>query len=102
GMLDGYFGKVPEKFDYQGKSYTPKSFAEYLNIKPDDYLEITSFTHHPFYEKFIMEVSDNWAWSYVYNVPLDEFQQIADNAIINNAVDNFSTNIIIYYIKQLK
>jgi bleomycin hydrolase len=81
GMLDGYFGKVPEDFEYQGKKYTPKSFAQYLNINPDDYIEITSFIHHPFYEKFIMEVSDNWAWNYVNNVPLNEFQQIVDNAI---------------------
>jgi bleomycin hydrolase len=81
GTLDGYFGRIPENFEYQGKKYTPKSFVQYLNINPDDYIEITSFTHHPFYEKFILEVSDNWAWNSVYNVPLDELQKITDNAI---------------------
>jgi bleomycin hydrolase len=81
GTLDGYFGKIPETFEYQGKKYTPKSFVQYLNINLDDYIEITSFTHHPFYSKFIMEVSDNWAWSNVYNVPLNELQAIVDNAI---------------------
>jgi bleomycin hydrolase len=81
GTLDGYFGKIPDAFEYQGKKYTPKSFAQFLGINPDDYIEITSFTHHPFYQKFILEVSDNWAWSSVYNVPLNEFQEIVNNAI---------------------
>lgn len=83
GAIDGYFGKTPEKFDYQGKSYTPKEFMKYLGINPDDYIELTSFTHHPFYEKFIIEVPDNWSWNDVYNVPLNEFEQILDNAINN-------------------
>jgi bleomycin hydrolase len=92
-MLDGYFGKVPESFEYQGKKYTPKSFTQYLTINPDDYVEITSFTHHPFYEKFIMEVSDNWAWNYVNNVPLNEFQQIVDNAINNGYSVAWATDV---------
>jgi len=81
GALDGYMGATPENFNYNGKTYTPKEFAQYLGINPDDYVEITSFTHHPFYSKFILEVPDNWAASEVYNVPLDEFHQITDNAI---------------------
>lgn len=81
GALNGYMGEVPTEFKYEGKSYTPQSFAKYLGINPDDYVEITSFTHHPFYSKFILEVPDNWAHAEVYNVPLDEFHQIADNAI---------------------
>ncbi len=84
GMLDGYFGKVPDTFLYQDKSYTPKTFQQYLNINPDDYIELTSFTHHPFYDKFILEVPDNWGWNYVYNVPLDDFQKIIESAINNN------------------
>jgi bleomycin hydrolase len=83
GMLDGYFGKVPESFNYQGKTFTPKTFKEFLGINPDDYILITSFSHHPFYEKFILEVPDNWAWEYVNNVPLNEMQQILDNALYN-------------------
>lgn len=83
GALSGYMGVPPTEFVYDGKTYTPQSFAKYLGINPDDYVEITSFTHHPFYSKFILEVPDNWAHSEVYNVPLDEFHQIADNAIEN-------------------
>lgn len=83
GALDGYMGTPPTEFTYEGKTYTPKSFAQYLGINPDDYVELTSFTHHPFYSKFILEVSDNWAHSEVYNIPLDEFHRIADNAIQN-------------------
>ena len=84
GALDGYYGKVVENFDYNGKKYTPKSFASELGLNADDYIEIGSYTHHPFYGKFILEVSDNWSWGEVYNVPLAEMQQIADNAIANN------------------
>lgn len=82
--IDGYFGQAPDKFTYKGKQYTPKEFAKFVGINPEDYVEITSFTHHPFYEKFILEVSDNWAWSEVYNVPLNEMEQILDYAINNN------------------
>jgi bleomycin hydrolase len=83
GALDGYMGVPPTEFTYEGKSYTPQSFAKYLGINPDDYIEVTSFTHHPFYSKFAVEVPDNWARAEAYNVPLDEFHQIADNAIQN-------------------
>ena len=81
GILDAYFGKMPETFVYEGREYTPKSFAESLPIDIDDYVNITSFTHHPFYTEFILEVPDNWAWGKVYNVPLDEMMQIIDNAL---------------------
>ena len=83
GALDGYMGTPPTEFIYEGKKYTPQSFAKYLGINPDDYVEVTSFEHHPFYSKFILEVPDNWAHGEVYNVPLDEFYQITDNAIEN-------------------
>jgi len=80
-VLDVYFGKVPEKFIYNGKTYTPKSFAASLNFNPDDYVEITSYTHHPFYEKFVLEVPDNWANAEYYNVPIDDLIKIIDNAL---------------------
>ncbi len=83
GLLDGYCGKLPENFIYEGKTYSPKDFANSLGIKPDDYVEITSFTHHPMYSKFVLEVPDNWAWSEVYNVPLAELGEIATYAINN-------------------
>ena len=82
-ILDAYFGKLPETFTYEGKTYTPKSFAESLNISPSDYVEVTSFTHHPFYKPFALEVADNWLWGTMQNVPLDELKAIVDNAIDN-------------------
>jgi bleomycin hydrolase len=84
GILDAYLGKLPEKIDFNGKSITPIEFRNQLGINPNDYVEISSFTHHPFYEQFVLEVPDNWAWNKVYNVPLDEMEQIMENAITNN------------------
>ena len=78
GILDAYFGVRPEKFTYNGKEYTPKSFAESLPVKMEDYLEFTSFTHHPFYSTFALEVPDNWMWGEMYNLPLEEMVQIVD------------------------
>ncbi|OFX81243.1 MAG: aminopeptidase [Bacteroidetes bacterium GWE2_29_8] len=83
GILDAYLGKYPENFTYKGKNYTPQTFAKDLGVNPDDYIEITSFTHHPFYSKFIMEVPDNWGLGEVYNVPLKEMEEIMDYAINN-------------------
>ncbi|WPQ64207.1 C1 family peptidase [Chitinophaga sancti] len=81
GVLNAYMGDAPEKFDYQGKSYTPQSFAKELGLNADDYVLISSFTHHPYYQQFVLEVPDNWNWERVYNVPLNEFTAIAENAI---------------------
>jgi len=83
GILSSYLGEMPEKFDYEGKEYTPKSFAkDFVGVNADDYIEISSYTHHPFYEKFIIEVPDNWLWDEVYNVPLNEMMQIMEDAIM--------------------
>ena len=81
GILDAYLGPCPEEFEYNGKKYTPKSFAQSLGIKPEDYVSITSFTHHPFYTQFAIEVEDNWRWDLSYNVPLDDMMNIMYNAI---------------------
>ncbi|MGZ4056678.1 MAG: aminopeptidase C [Bacteroidia bacterium] len=81
--LDSYLGKIPETFDYMGKQYTPKSFADYLGLNMDNYVEITSFSHHPFYTKFALEVQDNWAWDQVYNVQINDLTDIIDNALMN-------------------
>jgi len=83
GILDAYLGKVPETFVVDGVTYTPKSYAESLPINTGDYIAITSFSHHPFYTQYPVEVPDNWLWSTCYNVPLDELQTIADNALTN-------------------
>ena len=83
GILDAYLGEYPESFIYGGTDFTPRSFAENLGIDPDDYIEIGSFTHHPFYETFILEVPDNWMLDEIYNVPLDEMMEIIDHSIEN-------------------
>ncbi|HSZ25948.1 MAG TPA: C1 family peptidase [Cytophagaceae bacterium] len=82
--LDVYLGKIPTEFEYKGKKYTPKSFAASLSIDADNYIEITSFTHHPFYTKFGLEIPDNWSWDEVYNVPLEDLRKIIDYAIQTN------------------
>lgn len=83
GILDAYIGERPETFEYEGKEYTPKSFAESTGFNPDDYVNLTSFSHHPFYEDFIIEVQDNWRWSTAYNLPIDEFMEVMNYAIDN-------------------
>lgn len=83
GILDAYLGKCPENFTYEGKNYTPKSFASSLGLKMDDYVTITSYTHHPFYSQFVVEVQDNWRNPASYNLPMDEMMQIIDNAVMN-------------------
>lgn len=83
GILDAYFGKYPENFTYKGKNYTPKSFAAELGLNMGDYVEITSFTHHPFYERFVMEVPDNWSYDLTYNVTINELVEIIQYAIDN-------------------
>lgn len=83
GILDAYLGDYPETFIYEGTEYTPQSFATSLGINPYDYVEIGSYTHHPFYEKFIIEIPDNWMLDYVYNVPLEEMMQVIDHALEN-------------------
>lgn len=83
--LDNYLGKVPSNFLFNGKTYTAKTFAkDVLGFDPNDYIEITSYTHHPFYEKFILEDKYNWTKDSYYNVPLDDFMEITNTAINNN------------------
>ncbi len=82
-VLDAYLGKVPEKFKYKGKEYTPKSFMEALGLDMDNYISVTSYTHHPFWKEFILEIPDNWAHGADMNVPLDDMMAIIDNALRN-------------------
>lgn len=81
GVLEAYLGKLPEKFTYKGKEYTPQSYAASLPVNPDNYVALTSFTHHPFYEEFVFEVPDNWLWANYMNIPLDELKAVVDNAL---------------------
>ena len=80
---DIYLGERPEKFTYEGKEYTPKSFYESLGLNADDYVSLTSYTHHPFYSSFVLEIQDNWRWAQSYNLPIDELMEVFDNAIMN-------------------
>ncbi len=83
-ILNTYLGEIPQNFLYEGRSYTPLSFANnYVGLNMKDYVEITSYTHHPFYTKFILEVPDNWSWDAMYNVPLHELEEIIDYSLTN-------------------
>lgn len=92
-ILDEYFGPLPETFTYEGKEYTPETFAAQLPIDLDNYIDISSFTHHPFYTQFIIEVPDNWMWGTVYNVPLDEMMQIIDHALEQGYTVSWDTDV---------
>ena len=80
-ILDVYLGEVPQTFEVDGKTYTPRSYADALGIVPDDYVAMTSFTHHPVGETFPLEVPDNWLWAPYNNVELAELKETVDNAI---------------------
>lgn len=82
-MLDEYMGKVLEHFIYGGKTYTPQSFADSLKLHTSGYVELASFTHHPFYSWFVLEVPDNWEHSMFYNVPIDSLEAYVDRALRN-------------------
>lgn len=80
-VYDTYLGECPATFIYNGKEYTPKSFAAELGLNADDYVSITSYTHHPYYSTFALEVPDNWRMDQMYNVPMEEMMAIIDNAL---------------------
>jgi bleomycin hydrolase len=82
GILDAYLGVEPKEFEYNGKTYTPQSYTEeVVGLNADDYVYLSSYTHHPFYKPFILEVPDNWSWASFYNIKIDELIQVMDNAI---------------------
>lgn len=83
GILDAYLGEVPATFTVDGKEFTPETYMKHLGINLDDYVDLTSFTHHPFYEKMVIEVPDNWRWEEAYNLPLDDLIAVIDNALAN-------------------
>ena len=83
GILNAYLGECPEHFTYQGKEYTPMSFFNSLQLDLDDYISVTSFTHHPFYSWFNIEAPYKWRQRLSYNVPLDELMNIIDTALEN-------------------
>lgn len=92
-ICDAFLGKLPENFEYKGKNYTPKTYAEATGLKADDYVFITSFTHHPFYSKFVLEVPDNWNWEQMYNVPLADLKEIMSYAIQNGFTFGWAADV---------
>lgn len=93
GILDAYLGAVPAEFEYKGKTYTPKSFAQSLGLDPDDYVSLTSYSHHPFYESFILEIPDNWAWERSYNIPVEELMQVLDASLAAGYTVNWGADV---------
>lgn len=92
--LEAYLGKVPETFEYEGKTYTPRTFAdERLGINPDDYVQLTSFTHHPYYSTFSIAVPDNWTWAKSYNVTLEDLAKAVDNSLENGRTITWATDV---------
>ena len=80
-IYDTYLGPCPTEFEYEGKTYTPLTYVESLGLVASNYVSLTSYTHHPFYEKFALEVPDNWRMDQMYNVPIDELMAVIDNAL---------------------
>ena len=81
GILDAYIGQCPKEFTVNGKKFNPLTYEQSLGLNMEDYISLTSFTHHPFYTKFAVEIPDNWRWSESYNIPMDELMSVFDNAI---------------------
>jgi len=92
--IDAYLGEVPATFTYEGKTYTPQTFAKYVvGINPDDYVEFGSETDHPYYSKFTLLVPDNWEFGQVYNLPLNDVTDVIDNALKNGYTVEWSTDV---------
>ena len=83
GILDAYLGEIPQQFKVDGKNHTPQSYRDAMKIDPRNYVTLTSYTHHPFYTDFAIEVCDNWRWDKAWNIPIDELMNILDAALNN-------------------
>lgn len=94
GILDAYLGKQITKFTYNGKEYTPKSFAdEVVGLDVNNYVSITSYTHHPFYKPFILEIPDNWLWRESYNIPMQEMMDVIDYSLDHGYTVAWATDV---------
>ncbi len=93
GILDAYMGPAVESFTYNGKTYTPQSFAKEMNIVPDEYVSFTSYTHHPFYKPFALEIPDNWLWAESINIPMEEMKRIVDEALDNGFTVGWAADV---------
>ena len=93
-LMDEKFGKLPETFAYEGKQYTPQTFAkEIVGINPNDYVEFSSYKDSPYYEKMVFPVPDNWSYDMVYNVPMNELTDIIDHALSKGYTIAWSTDV---------
>lgn len=80
-IIEKYIGRCPESFEYEGKTYTPKSFAASLGLNFDDYVSLTSYTHHPFGQWFVIEAMYKWRLKPSYNLPIEQLMNILDKAL---------------------
>ncbi len=92
-LLDTYLGSVPDEFTFEGKTYSPKSFAAFTGFKSSDYIEFGSYTHQPYHEAFILEIPDNWMWSELVNLKLDEMMSTIDHALKKGYVVGWDTDV---------
>lgn len=92
-ILDSYLGEVPQEFTYKGKKYTPQTFAKAFNITPEDFVSVTSFTHHPFNTWITLEIPDNWRWTQSYNVPMDQMKKMVDDALMNGYTVGWAADV---------
>jgi len=81
GIVEAYLGEYPETFKVGNRKFTPEEYRDHLGIDVKDYVNLSSFSHHPFYSQFIIEVPDNWRWDTAYNLPIDELMEVMYNAI---------------------
>ncbi|MBD5296437.1 MAG: aminopeptidase [Bacteroides sp.] len=93
GILDAYLGKLPETFTYKGKTYTPKEFAKSLGLDGKKFRLLTSYTHHPFYTQFALEIPDNWRWAPSWNIPMEELKASVDNALANGYTIGWAADV---------
>lgn len=93
GILDAYMGPAVESFTYNGKTYTPQQFAKEMKIVPEEYVSFTSYTHHPFYKPFALEIPDNWLWAEYINVPMEEMKKIVDTALDNGFTVGWAADV---------
>ncbi len=92
--MDAQMGKIPEKFDYEGKTYTPQTFAkEVVGINAYDYIEISNYKDNPYYEKMVQPVSDNWSGDQLYNVPMNTLTDAVDNALSKGFTVGWATDV---------
>ncbi len=94
GVLDAYLGDEPKEFEYEGKTYTPESYMEEkVGLDMEDYIQVSSYLHHPTYEQFVIEVPDNWLWGKVYNVTLDDLMMIFEHSLENGYTIGWAADI---------